>query len=272
MSALNLRTRRRRSERVPQVRRRDQVSEPEMVPSVGEYRPWRKHKLALGLILAPLCLIALVIFSELLFRATVRGAFWKEEGFIFFMCGCAFWLFLGWIKMQPRLPYVFAHELTHVITAWMSGGKIHHWHVAEDHGYVETDKTSVWITLSPYMVPLYTLAVFALYGVLQIFTNLHAPHEWHIGSWVLAFRWAWVFYFLAGATMCFHATFTLEVLATEQSDLRHNGEFFSMMIIFLGNLTVLCTLFVMASPTVGLHDIWNDAEGMVLWAWDAFAH
>jgi hypothetical protein len=228
--------------------------------------------MALGLILAPLCLVALVIFSELLFRATVRGAFWKEEGFIFFMCGCAFWLFLGWIKIQPRLPYVFAHELTHVITAWMSGGKIHHWHVAEDHGYVETDKTSVWITLSPYMVPLYTLVVFAIYGVLQIFTNLHLPHEWNLGSWVLTFRWAWVFYFLAGATMCFHATFTMEVLATEQSDLRHNGEFFSMMIIFLGNLTVLCTLFVMASPTVGLHDIWNDAEGMILWAWAAFAH
>jgi hypothetical protein len=267
MSAMNLRTRRRRAERDPEVKRR----EPKEAPLPVERPPWTRHKLAVGLFLAPLCFLAVLIFFELFFRATVHGAFWKEEGFIFFSIGCLFWLFLGWIKMQPRLPYVFAHELTHVITAWLSGGKIHDWHVARDHGYVETDKTSVWITLSPYMVPLYTLVVFALYGVLEVFTNLHASHEWRVLSFPLSFQWAWIFYFMAGATMCFHATFTLEVLATEQSDLRHNGEFFSIMIIFLGNMLVLGTLFVVASPTVGPHDVWNDAEGIVLWAWRAFA-
>jgi hypothetical protein len=266
MSALNLRTRRRREERAMEL-----ATYPPP-PSLREERqPWTRHKLALGLILAPLCLMALLIFSELLFRATVHGAFWKEEGFIFFSSGCLFWLFLGWIKMQPRLPYVFAHELTHLITAKLSGGRIHDWHVAEDHGYVETDKTSVWITLSPYLVPLYTLVVFALYGVAGIFVKLHAQHLVPVSHWTLSFQWAWIFYFMAGVTMCFHATFTMEALATEQSDLRHNGEFFSMMIIFLGNLTVLCALFVVASPTVGFHDVWNDAEGMLLWAWKAFA-
>jgi hypothetical protein len=157
--------------------------------------------------------------------------------------------------------------MTHLITAKMSGGKIHDWHVGADHGYVETDKTGVWITLSPYLVPLYTLVVFALYGVVQIFTDLHQLHVVHASALTLSFRWAWIFYFLTGATICFHVTFTMETLRTEQSDLRHNGEFFSMMIIFLGNLTVLCTLFVIASPTVGLHDVWNDAEGMMVWTW-----
>src|SRR5580704_7595989 len=163
MSALNLRTRRRREERA--------VEFAALPPPQAPRQPWTRHKLALG-------------------------------------------LFLGWIKMQPRLPYVFAHELTHLITAKLSGGRIHDWHVANDHGYVETDKTSVWITLSPYLVPLYTLVVFALYGVLEMFANLHAPHEWHLSSWTLTFQWAWIFYFMAGTTMCFHATFTLEVLAT----------------------------------------------------------
>lgn len=262
MSAVNLRTRRRREERVEGVKRRD----PNAKKSKHERVPWTWRKLVIGFFLAPLCLVAVLVFFELLFGATANGLL-KEEGFIFFTCGCVFWLFLGWVKLQPRLPYVFAHELTHLITAWLSGGKIHDWHVGSDHGYVETDKTGVLITLSPYMVPLYTLMLFALYGILQLFTDLHHAYVYPVGPFTIGFQWAWIFYLLAGLTMCFHATFTVEVLRTEQSDLRHNGEFFSMMIICLGNLTVLCVLLVIASPKIGPHDVWNGAERMLVWAW-----
>jgi hypothetical protein len=233
-------------------------------------RPWRRRKLVLALLLIPVCVVASLTFLELFFRATVRGAFWKQEGFWFFSAGCLFWLSLGWLGVRPRLPYVFAHEFTHLITARLSGGKIHDWHVSSEGGYVETDKTSALITLSPYLVPLYTITVVALYQVTALLVNLHEIKEWHLFAWAIQFKWAWIFYVLVGATWCFHLTFTLEILRTEQSDLLHNGEFFSIVVIFLGNLAILGALMVFASPTIGWSDVWRDASGLVSGTWRLF--
>ncbi len=206
---------------------------------------------------------------EFIYRATRSGDLLHVDGFWFFLAGCVFWLVMGWLKHQPRVLYVFAHEFTHLITARLSGGRIHDWHVSDEGGFVETDKTSAFITLSPYLVPLYTLLVFALYALVGAFTNLQEEHHWHILTLAVGFKWAWVFYFLVGATWCFHLTFTLEVLRTEQSDLLHNGEFFSMMVIFLGNLAILGVLFVAASPSLSWKMVWNDTLNLIsaVWHW-----
>lgn len=258
---MNQRLRSRLRERIADVARRD--AEAAGGPGRAEPQPWRRRKLVLGLLLVPVCLVASLTFLELFFHATVRGAFWRQEGFWFFAFGGLFWLSLGWLGMRPQVLYVFAHEFTHLLTAKLSGGKIHGWEVGEHGGYVETDKTSALITLSPYLVPLYTLLVFAFYGLAGLFVDLHLAREWHLLSWELTFKWAWLFYLLAGATWFFHLTFTLEILGTEQSDLLHNGEFFSIVVIFLGNLAILGALFVFASPTVGWADVWRDAGSMV---------
>lgn len=228
---------------------------------------WKKRKVLMGLILLPICMVALVTFTELFFRATVKGTFWRTEGFWFFAFGCLFWLSLGLIKLQPAVLYVFAHEMTHAITARLSGGKIHRMHVSESGGYVETDKTNTFITLSPYLVPFYTVVIFALYGLLCLFTDMQSIVSVNLLGWTLLWKWAWVFYWFVGATWCFHITFTLEVLRTEQSDLRLNGEFFSMMLIFLANLAIVGAFFIMASPTVGLADVWGDATKLVMMVW-----
>jgi hypothetical protein len=267
VSALNQRLRSRLKERLADVSRRDEGDPRRTVPRVPQ--PWRRRKLVLALLLVPVCLLASISFFELFFHATVRGEFWREEGFWFFSFGCLFWLSLGWFRVRPQVPYVFAHEFTHLLTAKLSGGKIHGWEVSEHGGFVETDKTSALITLSPYLVPLYTMMVFAFYGLIGLLADLHQLHEWHVFSWVLNFKWAWVFYLLAGATWCFHLTFTIEILGTEQSDLLHNGEFFSIVVIFLGNLAILGTLFISASPTVGWKDVARDAWHLLtnVWHW-----
>lgn len=255
-------------ERLAEVSRRDEREGIEA--AAGVRQPWRRRKLMLALMLVPVCLLASISFFELFFHATVRGAFWHEEGFWFFSFGCLFWLSLGWLRIRPQLPYVFAHEFTHLLTAKLSGGKIHGWEVGQHGGFVETDKTSALITLSPYLVPLYTLLVFALYGLAALFADLHQAHEWNLLAWTLSFKWAWVFYLLAGATWCFHLTFTIEILRTEQNDLLHNGEFFSIVVIFLGNLAILGTLFISASPTVGWKDVARDVFRLVTTVWHWF--
>lgn len=233
-----------------------------------EPMPWRRRKLALGLLLLPVCLLASIIFLELLFNAAVDKVFWRSEEFWFFACGCIFWVSLGWVKLQPAVAYVFAHEMTHAITARLSGGEVHQMHVDEDGGYVETDATNTLVTLSPYMVPFYTVVVFALYGLAGLAVDLHRMMEIPLFGWTMAFKWVWIFYWLVGLTWCFHITFTLQVLRTEQSDLQLNGEFFSIMLIFLANLVLLGALFISASPTVGWYDVWLDARGMVVGFWD----
>ncbi len=225
----------------------------------------RKRKLVLGLALLPFCVIAAVTLFELFFRATVDGRFWRTEGFWFFTFGCGLWMVMGWFRVRPAWLYVFAHEFTHAITARLSGATVHRMHIAADGGYIETDKSNWFITLSPYLVPLYTVVVFAVYGLLSAFVDMHRPVEFTIPlfGWVAWLKWVWAVYFLVGLTWCFHLTFTIEVLHTEQSDLRQNGEFFSIMLIFIVNLALIGGLFIAASPTVGWVDVWRDARHMV---------
>jgi hypothetical protein len=228
----------------------------------------RKRKLLLGLLLLPICIIAAITLFELFFRATVDGKFWRTEGFWFFTFGGGLWVVMGWFKVQPAWLYVFAHEFTHALTARLSGGKVHAMHVAADGGYIETDKSNWFITLSPYLVPLYTVVVFAVYGLLAPFVDMHRTLfltiPWAGAIWL---KGIWAIYFLVGLTLCFHLTFTVQVLHTEQSDLRQNGEFFSMMLIFVVNLALIGSLFIIASPTVGWSDVANDAKGLIETVW-----
>lgn len=244
----------------------DDDFDPMAIPPTGQ-----KRKLVVGLFLVPVCIVAVVTLLELFFRATVDGKFWKSEGFWFFAFGCMLWFALGWFRMQPAWLYVFAHEFTHVIAARLSGGKVHAMHVSDEGGYIETDKTNVLITLSPYLVPLYTVVIFAIYGLLEAFVDMHRDVMWTVPllEMTVWIRWAWLVYFFVGMTWCFHITFTLEVLRTEQSDLAHNGEFFSIILIFLTNLALIGALFIVASPTVNWTDVWDDARVMVEWAWNS---
>jgi hypothetical protein len=241
-------------------------------PSLYEPPPeWRKRKLLLGLILLPVCVVAAITLFELFFRATVDGKFWKTEGFWFFAFGGTLWMVMGWMRVQPAWLYVFAHEFTHAITARLSGGKVHAMHITEDGGFIETDKSNWFITLSPYLVPLYTVVVFALYGLLSAFVDMQAPVFFTVPllGVVMWVKWVWAVYFLVGLTWCFHLTFTIEVLHTEQSDLRQNGEFFSLILIFMANLALIGALFIAASPTVGWMNVWEDARSLVetVWGW-----
>lgn len=228
---------------------------------------WRKRKFLLGLLILPFCLLALLIFFELLFQEAVGGSFWKSEGFWFFAFGCVCWLSMNWMRRGHSLLYVFAHEMTHAITARLSGGRVHGMKIARQGGYVDTDKTSTLITLSPYLVPFYTTVVLALYGLVGLAVDMELLREWNVLGWAFRLKWVWVFYFLVGFTWCFHLTFTMQVLEIEQSDLRHNGEFFSMMLIILINIIILGVLFVAASPSVEWVDVWNEAKSLLRYAW-----
>ena len=58
-------------------------------------------------------------------------------------------------------------------------------------------------------------------------------------------RWL---YAALGATWAFHFTFTCWMIPKQQTDLLLHGTFFSLVVIYLANLLVLTTFFVVACP------------------------
>lgn len=204
------------------------------------------------LLLLPLGLVTALTLVEMLARAVFRLEFWRSEEVIFFMVGGLAWTVgyaTGW---RPVRSYVFGHEVSHLLVARAFGGKILDWDFSATGGYVETNKSNTWITLAPYLLPFYSLMVLILFGVAGMLWNLHAMQHISLGQAALRFKPVWFFYALLGMTWCFHATFTWKTIRIEQSDLQKNGEFFSMLLIFLVNVLLIIGLFIAASPSPGL--------------------
>jgi hypothetical protein len=121
--------------------------------------------------------------------------------------------------------YVFGHELTHVMAAWIFESRVQRFRVSSRGGHVLLSDVNFIIALAPYFVPLYALCIALCYGVLLWFFD--AP----------PLRLA--FLLLLGAAYAFHITLTGHALQTEQTDITSQGWLFSIVVIWLGNLAVL---------------------------------
>jgi len=130
---------------------------------------------------------------------------------------------------RPRGIYVLGHELSHALAVWLSGGKVHSLQVADQGGRVVSNRTSAWITLAPYIFPLYPL----LAGVLW----LAALQIWPVlAGYQLAFLGIW------GAVWGYHYAFTVDLLRTHQPDFLVYGRIFSLTLIALANLLLAMAL------------------------------
>jgi hypothetical protein len=57
-----------------------------------------------------------------------------------------------------------------------------------------------------------------------------------------------VFYAVLGASWSFHMAWTVWMIPRDQPDLKDNGTFLSLVLIYLGNLVVLVGLLCFATP------------------------
>lgn len=204
--------------------------------SVSDRVPTRWVKFVVGLFLLPAVWVLTQTFFTAFARTTVRDAFWMTEEFWFFALGSLLWLVAFFGLPRPLLVYVFGHELTHALWVWMMGGQIHRFHVSRDGGHIVTNKTNTWIALAPYFFPIYSLLVIGLYGILAVFFDVSPCRQW--------------LYALVGVTWAFHLSFTCWMIPKGQSDLTYGGTFFSLVLIYLLNLTLLAVLLIIASPGV----------------------
>lgn len=195
----------------------------------------------------PLCYAMLVTAIKV-----TRATFSDDLFWVMVVAGAACWFVVYLMLPRPMWIYVLGHELTHVLWTWLFGGRVKKFKATSKGGAVTISKSNFLISLAPYFFPLYAVLVLA---------------GWLIGDWL----WDWhalrvYFHLLLGASYAFHITLTAHVLGGEQSDLAAHGYFFSLVIIFLGNVTIMILALAGLTDCVSLKAlpgwIWT---GMTEW-------
>lgn len=247
------------------VRRRNGDERKERILTWKERAGW--------VLLAPVCFFCLITFTDLLLHVARDGGFWGSIELKWFAVGAVCWL-APWLLFHRSLliVYVFAHEWTHLLTAKAFGAVIYDWHVGRDGGWVDTSKSNTAISLSPYLVPLYTTAVVLMFGMLGLFLNLETLYHIPLGSVQMPFHGQKLLCYLIGFTWCLHFSCTVHTLRVEQSDLKRNGQFFSGWLIVLCNLIIVAALLIIASPTITWLDAWHSFSRSVVGTFGSAFH
>lgn len=137
-------------------------------------------------------------------------------------------IFLSFLRPLLMLIYVLGHELTHLVAAKLSMGKIHGFQFSVEGGYVETDVNNFFVALSPYFVPFWMVLWLAVLSGINAFYSFELYNLFFFGG--LGF-WA-----------AFHVYWTSWILPREQLDILENGMLFSSLLICLMNVGMLVTL------------------------------
>lgn len=191
----------------------------------------KAFRFCLGLLLVPVVIGYARSFSEQLMAVRQVGA----SG-LYFLLGITAYLAFHVLAAAPMKMYVFSHELMHASAAWMTGGKVKSFKVGAKGGSVTTDKSTAFVALAPYLVPVYAILWALGFGAAGLF--------WNTGSW------AWFFFFGLGVWLTFHLVFTVTVLKQKQSDLEVAGPMLALGLILLGNITLVLGTMSLVVPGI----------------------
>jgi hypothetical protein len=156
------------------------------------------------------------------------------EGSFYFLVGFVTYLVFQWVFFKPMRTYVFGHELTHAMAAWLTGGEVHSIKVGKNGGSVTVTKTNLFVALAPYMIPFYSLILLGSFFAVNLAYPLMAYWNYFLG--------------VLGASLSFHAALTFFALKQKQPDLKSGGKFLSGVLIFLGNAMVLVFMLGILFP------------------------
>jgi len=196
--------------------------------------PTRWVKFVVAVFLLPICAALSQTFFTAFARATLAQHLWTGEEFWFFSLGAVLWVIAFFGLPRPVILYVFGHELTHALWVWLMGGRVSRFRVGPEGGHIVTNRTNFWIALAPYVFPLYSILAILTYGALSLAYNMQPYGR--------------LLYAIIGVTWAFHFTFTCWMIPKNQTDLSDHGTFFSLVVIYLLNLLLLCAMLILASP------------------------
>ena len=206
-----------------------------------ETAEWLKRMMrwTLALLLLPLCWVTTWTFLSRFSDATVDQHFWRTSEFWYFATGSLVmvgWFWSGLLQTFFLYLYVLGHELTHAVFVLLYRGRVMDFHVSTEGGYITTNKTNLVIALSPYFVPFWAVVSAVVYAAVRYFGGISQ-------------EWDRLLYLVMGVTWTFHMVWTLWMIPRDQPDLKENGTFLSLVIIYLANLLVLVGLLCLAGHT-----------------------
>ena len=209
-------------------------------PMTDDFHPGMSRRMLrwiVAILLLPPCWVTAWTFLQQFSTLALEHGFWQSAEFWYFALGAI--LMVGWFASRLLQPfflylYVLGHELTHAAFVYLFRGKVTGFHVSTSGGYITTNKTNLVIALSPYFVPLWSVVAAGGFALLRLFFDLTRP-------------WDLALYGVMGLTWTFHIVWTLWMIPRDQPDLKENGTFLSLVVIFFGNLLVLVGLLCVAS-------------------------
>jgi hypothetical protein len=222
--------------------------------------PGRPLKFLFGVALLPALWVLGETFFTILGREAIDRAFWRTPEFFWFVAAADFWVLLFFLcpgVMRKLLAvYVFGHELTHAVWAWLLGGRIRSFRASREGGYVVTSRDDVLVVLAPYFYPVYSMAVILEYGLFAWWFDVGPYHP--------------IFFAALGFTWAFHITYTIWMIRVGQPDIAYHGHFFSLVFVALMNLLVMALMLCIASPGISLAsfgaELWRNALSWAAWA------
>jgi hypothetical protein len=158
--------------------------------------------------------------------------------------GSPAWLFFGGaltygalycVSLKMKFFYVVGHEAVHALLVFLCGGSVKSFRATTQGGNVTATKTNALISLGPYIVPVYALALSLLFWAAVIM----AP---------AVRRYAGVYFYLLGASVSFHFLMTIDSVRVEQPDIKENGYLFSFAVMYIINIGMLAGLLRLVAP------------------------
>lgn len=209
-----------------------------------------RHAVA-ALLLLPLALITAMSLCDQIAHASGSLHILFSIPVWYFLIGAAFWIIMGCSSLFTSsllYLYVLGHELTHALAVICSLGSIRKFEATLDGGFIQTNKSNLFISLSPYFLPLWALLWGLIWGTVHIFWPTVVCEAFLYSG--LGFWWS------------FHLFWTAWIIPKDQPDLADNGTFFSLILVYFANLLVflgLLRLFGAVSITRFGADCWENA-------------
>lgn len=188
----------------------------------------RIFKLIIGILLLPFLISVSIAFYEQF--GNIETTWTKSQQY--FIWGIIAYCLIHLLLFKPMLIYAIGHEVVHVLATLLCLGKVTSFKISRAGGSVSTSKSNLFITLSPYIIPIYVIFLIVLYYLINnvFFEGILAQSY---------------FMFLLGMTLAFHIVMTVDMLKTKQPDFVKAGYLVSFILIYVINL-----LFV--AGTLGL--------------------
>lgn len=185
-------------------------------------------KTAIGILLLPFVTSVSIAFYRQF--GNIEVIFTKEQQY--FLWGIITYCAVQLLLFKPAFIYVLGHETVHALATWLCLGRVTSFKIFSSGGSISTSKSNLFISLSPYFIPIYSILLIIAYYIINnvfLFGFLTRPY----------------FVFLLGMTLAFHLVMTVDTLKARQPDFLKAGYLTSLILVYVINL-------VITSGTLGL--------------------